>query len=56
MKVKLLLKRATTEMQLQGEVYRKVVEVEIPDTDNTEAEEKGIWQILGYVEIKEGEK
>ena len=53
MKVKLILVRNTFEMQLKGEVERKVVEVEIPDTDNTDAEEKGVWQIKGYVEIKE---
>ena len=50
MKVKLLLERKTFEMQLKGERYRKVVEVEIPDTDNSQAEEKGVWQIVGYVE------
>lgn len=50
MKVKLILERATLEMRLKGEVYRKVVGVEIPDTDNSEAEEKGLWQIVGYVE------
>ena len=50
MKVKLLLERATFEMQLKGEVCRKVVEVEIPDTDNSEAEKKGLWKIVGYVE------
>ena len=50
MKVKLILERKTFEMQLKGETYRKVVEVEIPDTDNSEAEEKGVWQIVGYVE------
>lgn len=50
MKVKLILERKTFEMQLKGEVYRKVVEVEIPDTDNSQAEEKGVWQIVGYVE------
>lgn len=50
MKVKLILERATTEMKLKGEVCRKVVEVEIPDTDNSEAKEKGLWQIMGYIE------
>ena len=50
MKVKLILERATLEMRVKGERYRKVVEVEIPDTDNSEAEEKGAWQIVGYVE------
>lgn len=50
MKVKLILERATLEMRVKGERYRKVVEVEIPDTDNSEAEEKGVWQIVGYVE------
>ena len=50
MKVKLILERATFEMQLKGELNRKVVEVEIPDTDNSEAEEKGVWQIRGYIE------
>lgn len=50
MKVKLLLERATFEMKLKGEFYRKVVEVEIPDTDNSEAEKKGVWQIMGYIE------
>lgn len=52
MKVKLILERATIEMKMKGELYRKVVEVEIPDTDNSEAEEKGIWQIVGYSEVK----
>lgn len=56
MRVKLILERETLEMRLKGECYRKVVEVEIPDMDNSEAEEKGVWQIKGYVEIKEGEK
>lgn len=56
MRVKLILERATFEMRLKGERYRKVVEVEIPDTDNSEAEEKGVWEINGYVEIKEGKK
>lgn len=51
MKVKLLLERKTFEMQLKGEVCRKVVEVEIPDTDNSEAEEKGVWRIMGYVAV-----
>ena len=55
MKVKLILVRNTFEMQLKGEVYRKVVEVEIPDTDNSESEEKGVWKIVGYTEIKENE-
>lgn len=50
MKVKLILERKTFEMQLKGEVYRKIVEVEIPDTDNSEAKEKGLWQIVGYIE------
>ena len=50
MKVKLILERATLEMRIKGERYRKVVEVEIPDTDNSDAEEKGVWQIVGYVE------
>ena len=50
MKVKLILERATLEMRIKGERYRKVVEVEIPDTDNSQAEEKGVWQIVGYVE------
>lgn len=50
MKVKLILERATLEMRVKGERYRKIVEVEIPDTDNSEAEEKGVWQIMGYVE------
>ena len=50
MKVKLILERATFEMKMKGEVYRKVVEIEIPDTDNSEAEEKGVWEIRGYVE------
>ena len=50
MKVKLILERATLEMRLKGERYRKVVEVDIPDTDNSEAEEKGAWQIVGYFE------
>lgn len=50
MKVKLILERATFEMRIKGERYRKVVEVEIPDTDNSQAEEKGVWQIVGYVE------
>ena len=50
MKVKLILERATIEMRIKGERYRKVVEVEIPDTDNSQAEEKGVWQIVGYVE------
>ena len=50
MKVKLLLERATFEMKIKGEVCRKVVEVEIPDTDNSEAEKKGVWQIVEYVE------
>ena len=50
MKVKLILERATLEMRIKGEAYRKIVEVEIPDTDNSEADEKGVWQIMGYVE------
>ena len=50
MKVKLILERATLEMRLKGERYRKRFEVEIPDTDNSDAEEKGAWQIVGYVE------
>ena len=50
MKVKLILERATIEMKLKGEVCRKVVEVEIPDTDNSEAENKGVWKITGYFE------
>jgi hypothetical protein len=50
MKVKLILERMTFEMKLKGEVCRKVVEVEIPDTDNSEAEKKGLWHIVGYVE------
>lgn len=50
MKAKLILERATLDMRIKGEVCRKVVEVEIPDTDNSEAEEKGAWQIVGYVE------
>ena len=50
MKVKLILERATLEMRIKGERYRKVIEVEIPDTDNSQAEEKGVWQIVGYVE------
>ena len=50
MKVKLFLERATLEMRIKGEKYEKVVEVEIPDTNNTEAEKKGIWQIVGYIE------
>ena len=41
MKVKLILERATIKMRIKGERYRKVVEVEIPDTDNSQAEEKG---------------
>ena len=53
MKVKLILERATIEMRIKGERYRKVVEVEIPNTDNTEAEEKGVWKVVGYVEVKE---
>ena len=52
MKVKLILERETIEMKMKGEFYRKVVEVEIPDTDNSEAKEKGIWQIVGYLEVK----
>ena len=50
MKVKLILERATLEMRVKGESYRKVVKVEIPDTDNSEAKEKGAWQIVGYIE------
>ena len=52
MKVKLVLERATFEMKMKGEVCRKVVEVDIPDTDNTEADKKGLWQIVGYSEVK----
>lgn len=55
MNVKLILERATSEMRTKGEAYRKVVEVEIPDTDNSEAEEKGMWQIVGYVEGAEND-
>ena len=50
MNVKLILERATIKMKLKGERYRKVVEVEIPDTDNSETEKKGAWQIVGYIE------
>ena len=53
MKVKLILERATVEMKMKGEFYRKVVEVEIPDTDNSETDEKGVWQIMGYSEVNE---
>ena len=56
MRVKLLLERQSIKNRFNGEAWRKSVIVDIPDTDNTEAEEKGIWQIMGYVEIKEGEK
>ena len=52
MKVKLILERKTFEMHLKGEVCRKIVEVDIPDTDNTEADEKGLWKIVGYSEVK----
>lgn len=31
---------------------RKIVEVDVPDTDNTEADEKGVWKIVGYLEVK----
>jgi hypothetical protein len=48
MKVKLILER-TSEKTL--ETRRKVVQIEIPDTDNSERDEKGVWRILGYSEV-----
>ena len=50
MKVKLILERQRNAFT---DKYRKIVEVDIPDTDNTEADEKGVWVIVGYSEVKE---
>ena len=50
MKVKLLMERRSLKTL---ETRRKVVTVEIPDTDNSERDEKGVWVIMGYSEVKD---
>lgn len=49
MKVKLILERQLNPFTTKR---RKIVEVDIPDTDNTEADEKGAWKITGYSEVE----
>ena len=49
MKVKLILERQLNPFTTKR---RKIVEVDIPDIDNTEADEKGVWKIVGYSEVE----
>ena len=52
MTVKLILERKSMKNFPNIEIRRKVVEVEIPGVDNLEQEEKGVWEIMGYAEVK----
>ena len=52
MTVKLILERKSMKNFPNIEIRRKVVEVEIPGVDNLEREEKGVWEIIGYAEVK----
>lgn len=50
MKVRLVMERRSPKT---FETRRKAVTVEIPDTDNLESDEKGVWVIMGYSEVKD---
>lgn len=60
MKILLILERTwgvqITEEHWRKEREEKVIEVEIPDIDNKEQNNKGKWYILGYCEKPEEKK
>ena len=60
MKVLLILERTwgeqITEDHWRKEREEKIVEVEIPDVDNSKEQTKGRWYILGYCEKPEEKK
>ena len=49
MKVKLILERQLNPFTTKR---RKIVEVDIPDTENKKKKKKGVWKITGYSEVE----
>lgn len=56
MKVQLILERTSSHQITEHEWIKddehKIVEVEIPNTDNSEQLHKGRWVIIGYCDIQ----